>query len=161
MSPQPACKKPFDLMNRSDASPNPAASDANRPGVIAVVDDDPCIADAIQVWLNVLGVSVSVHASAESLTQRLSQADQHPVLLGDNYTSPPKALQGVILDVNLGGMSGFDLAHSLRRQYPALPIALITGRSRSELALLGAMPVNVPCLQKPFDLGVLQAALFH
>lgn len=158
---QPACQKALDLMNRRDASTSPSASGATRPGVVAVVDDDPCVSDAIQVWLNVLGVSASVHASAESLTQLMDDTSPQPLLRSSAGAAHTTALQGVILDINLGGMSGFDLAHRLRRQYPNLPIALITGRSRSELALLGAMPVNVPCLQKPFDLGALQAALFH
>lgn len=148
-------------MNRRDALHNSSENDAFGKGVIAIVDDDPCISDAIKIWLNLSGFTASVHASAESLTQSIDEASQQPLLRNSASALQASALVGVILDINLGGMSGFDLAHRLRHRYPDLPIALITGRSRSELALLGVMPVNVPCLQKPFDLGLLRAALFH
>lgn len=77
----------------------------------------------------------------------------------DNTVSYP--LVGAVLDLSLPGTSGAELALKLRSIDPLLPIVMITAQREGENDLAGQLPPNIPCLQKPFDLDVLECALFN
>jgi two-component system NtrC family sensor kinase len=55
-----------------------------------------------------------------------------------------------------GGMNGLELAHAIRRLYPAMPVLLATGYSDSGR---DAVQQGVVVLPKPFDLAGLEQAL--
>jgi DNA-binding response OmpR family regulator len=129
-------------------------------GVIAIVDDDPHISSALSAWLDMLGVASISEASAEHTLSRLVEA------VGGWVVRPapgaaPRPLLGAIIDINLSGANGVELARRLRRGQANLPIVLISAIAGEELRRHGALPAGVSCLCKPFDLDALELALFQ
>lgn len=129
-------------------------------GAVAVVDDDIHISGALAWWLDLHGFHVTQHYSAESLLKAIHLEDGH--LLTDVTKTNPIAypLVGAVLDLNLPGITGFDLARTLRDMAPRLPLAIITALRDIERARYGTPPKDVRCLEKPFDLDALEYALF-
>ncbi|MDD2742735.1 MAG: response regulator [Rhodocyclaceae bacterium] len=134
---------------------------AARPrGIVAIVDDDPHVSWALGRWLELHGLEAAHHISAESLL--------HGIHLENGVLALPSAdsnllalpLVSAVLDLNLPGATGFELAKSLRRMAPKLPIVIITALHDEEWSLFGCPPPGVCCLKKPFDLDVLEDALF-
>jgi signal transduction histidine kinase/CheY-like chemotaxis protein len=87
----------------------------------------------------------------------------HKVLHAPDARAALEAVEGerridaVLTDVMMpGGMSGLDLARSLRSRRPGLPVVLATGYSEG---LEEVMAAGWPVLRKPFEIGDLQAAL--
>lgn len=129
-------------------------------GIVAIVDDDPHISRALGVWLEQHYLRATHHVSAESLLQAVHQENgQLNVQLGvsNPLTSP---LVGAILDLNLPGATGFDLARVLRQMDAALPIAIITALREEDRLRYGSPPPGICCLKKPFKLNALEDALF-
>ena len=94
------------------------------PQVVALVDDEVQIAQALQALLSFKGIASSVHDRAESLLEALQVQDGQLVLPGPDGV--PAVLQAVVLDMNLPGMSGADLVLALRRLQPQLRMVMIT-----------------------------------
>ena len=129
-------------------------------GTIAIVDDDPDISHALGMWLEMFGLRAAQHSSGESLLHDLSQQDGRlSVHFGANLALP-MALLGVVIDLNLPGISGIELSQVLRRLAPDLPMVIITALCEDDRARFGPAPPGVQCLKKPFDLGALEDALF-
>lgn len=78
--------------------------------VIAIVDDDPSILRALRRLIQSHGYAVQTFASA-------------PEFLGSTDHGRPACL---LLDVHLGGMSGFDLQERLAADGSGVPIIFIT-----------------------------------
>ena len=55
-----------------------------------------------------------------------------------------------------GGMSGLDLARTLRRHRPELPVLLVTGHSQSALQ---AVKEGFTLIRKPYHRNVLAASI--
>jgi DNA-binding response OmpR family regulator len=129
--------------------------------MIAVVDDDPEIADALSTWMGILGFETTVHGSAEKLLAWLQSNGNKTSrrVKGDNVSSCP--LKAAILDINLPGINGIELAHKLRKQYRDLPMVLITALRHDEVQSIGSLPLGVSFIRKPFDLDVLEGILFQ
>jgi signal transduction histidine kinase len=101
------------------------------PSTIMLVDDDPLIAASTVAMLEDLGHSViETHAGREALN--LVQKGLNPDLVITDYAMP--------------GMTGIDLALSLRKQRPELPILLATGYAEVQ----GEAPIELPRLAKPY-----------
>lgn len=110
--------------------------------LIAVIDDDPSVLEAVGNLLEAAGYSVARFDSAESF------------LAG----STANEFACVISDVGLLGMSGMELQSQLASRVPDLPVILITGRDEwSADNLLGFN--NRRFFRKPFDAGVLLSAV--
>ncbi len=102
------------------------------PATILLVDDDLLIAASTQALLEDLGHRVvEAHSGKEAL---------------DLYESGLKP-DLVITDHAMPGMSGTDLAATLRSRDPALPILLATGYQE----LKGDQPLDLPRLSKPYN----------
>jgi FixJ family two-component response regulator len=126
-------------------------------GMVALVDDEVQIVQALKALLSFKGVAASVHESAESLLAALTQRDGQ-LWLADADGEPTR-LGAVVLDLNLPGMNGADLAAELHRLRPQLPIVMITAALDEKLlARVQAMP-DVTLLSKPFTLESLEQAL--
>lgn len=125
---------------------------------VAVVDDDPQIAQALKLLLSFKGVRASVHGSAESLLATLSFKQ------GQYWLEPPEGDAGplfaAILDLNLPGLSGVDLLLKLRSQQSDLTFVMITAARDELLRERGDDLQGVTCLAKPFGLEALEQALF-
>jgi FixJ family two-component response regulator len=113
--------------------------------LVIVVDDDPSTQRTLARVLRAGGFESAVYASAEAFLEE----------------PPPLPPIGMLLDLNLGGMSGLDLLRNLKAAGTAVPTILMTAfdsrRSRDEAERLGC----VAYLRKPCEaetiLGLLHA----
>jgi CheY-like chemotaxis protein len=102
------------------------------PATILLVDDDLLIAASTQALLEDLGHRViEAHSAREALD--LVESGLTPDL--------------VITDHAMPGMTGTELAVTLRSRDPALPILLATGYQE----LKGGQPLDLPRLSKPYN----------
>jgi DNA-binding response OmpR family regulator len=128
---------------------------------VAIVDDDLDISNALGMWLNLHSLHSAPHHSGESLLSSIQQEDGHLITCIDNYPDTGWCkLVGAVLDLNLPGISGIELARILRNLDSNLPITIITALRGDELAHFGSLPKGIRCLEKPFDLNELENALF-
>src|SRR5262245_31846853 len=67
----------------------------------------------------------------------------------------PDAVDAVILDLMLPGMSGYDVCESLRQQGNDVPILMLSARTLTEDRIRGFNAGTDVYLQKPFDLEEL------
>lgn len=125
--------------------------------MIAIVDDDLEIADALKTWLEMLGRATTVHGSGESLLAWLKN--------NENKAGSPvnisRCLDAAIFDINLPGINGIQLATKLRVKFPVLPIILVTALRHDEIQSLGDLPSGVSFMRKPFDLDIIESILFE
>jgi DNA-binding NtrC family response regulator len=64
-----------------------------------------------------------------------------------------------VVDVKMPGMDGLDLLRQMRKQYPALPVILLTGHASVELGVQGMELGAFEYLMKPIDLDELLATV--
>lgn len=114
--------------------------------MIAFVEDDPSILQALKDWAAFIGIAASFHDSAESLLDWMTQQAKSGVLT--------KA----VIDFNLPGLNGLELIAALRSHQCDLPVVLISARDIEYFAK-SIVPDNVIFLQKPFQLRELSEAL--
>jgi CheY-like chemotaxis protein len=110
---------------------------------ILVVDDDSLVAAGTVAMLEDLGHTVLVASSGESALRILSGKD---------------AIDVVITDQSMPGMTGLQLAQHIRERCPSMPVVLATGHAD----LAEARGVDLTVLVKPFRqqrLGEALAAL--
>ena len=106
-----------------------------RQGWIAIVDDDPSIRSSLARLLRVEGFTVDSFANSLEFFAALS--DGVPAC--------------VVLDVQLGSESGFDLQDRLAVTHPGVPVILITGHDRIPSAELARRVGSDGYARKPFD----------
>jgi FixJ family two-component response regulator len=115
----------------------------SKNGVVGIVDDDPATCRSIERLLQASGYATATFASAEAFL--------------DNGVSA--VFTGLVVDVQLEGMSGIDLLRHLESLPSTLPVIVITARdraaTRAEAEALGC----IDFLQKPFDAGALLRAI--
>ncbi|MDO4692902.1 MAG: response regulator transcription factor [Porphyromonadaceae bacterium] len=109
--------------------------------LILVVDDDASIVEIIEFNLKHEGYEVLTAASAELA---LPLVEQHPIRL-------------ILLDVMMGGMSGYKLAETLRQRGYEVPIIFLTARSSENDMLTGFSVGADDYISKPFSLKELLA----
>lgn len=137
------------------------ASESENPGVFAIVEDDLELGLALVSWFDMRGSKASHHGSAESLLQMIDAGGMVPLPGSQAEPAAGQApLLGAVLDLNLPGQSGVQLAFRLRQMYPHIPLVMITALRPAERARFGTLPEGVRCLTKPFDLDGLEEALF-
>jgi len=115
------------------------------PWRILLVDDDPIVAASTSAMLEDLGHSI---VEADSARRALE------VLRSDG------AIDAVITDHAMPGTSGTELAAQVRREWPHLPVGLISGYTE----LSGELRTDLPRLAKPYrqeQLADLLATLVH
>lgn len=122
------------------SAPMSAGTDPKFSGRdVLVIEDEEMIASVIEEMLLDLGCrQVWIAGSAKDARTVLAQHRPH----------------AVILDVNLGGDSGFELAQSLTDA--KIPFVFATGYGRHGLPEQWAA---CPIIQKPFKFEMLQALL--
>jgi FixJ family two-component response regulator len=82
----------------------------------AIVDDDASLCKALSRLLTAAGIASTIYSSAEAF-------------LTDGVIREPDCL---ILDIQLGGMSGVELQRSLRATHRDIPIIFITAHDQPE-----------------------------
>lgn len=85
----------------------------NRPIRVAIVEDDAILREELAWFLNMHGCEVLEANSGRGLDDLL----------------PLSSVDTVVLDLNLPGENGFDIAERLKRHRPSLGIIMLTARS--------------------------------
>jgi len=108
------------------------------PRTVDIIDDDADLRRALRRLLLANGFSVRVHESAEA------------------YLASGNETDCLVLDVQLGGISGVQLYSRLRERASVPPVVFITAHQdiANDLARSGHA-----CLQKPFDELALVSAI--
>ena len=91
---------------------------SNGQPSVAIVDDDPSLCRALGRLFSAAGINSIAYSSAEAF-------------LEDQNSPEPGCL---ILDIQLGGMSGLDLQKSLSAQAREIPVIFITAHDEPEYA---------------------------
>ena len=111
--------------------------------LIAVVDDDQSIREALENLISSVGFEVKLFASAEDFLD----------------SDTPLQTDCAILDVRLPGISGLELHQRLAADGQSIPVIIITAqgddKTQDEAVAAGA----IAFLNKPFKEEVLLAAL--
>jgi FixJ family two-component response regulator len=116
---------------------------ALRQDVIAVVDDDPDMREALADLLSAYGYLTEEFASAEQF-------------LGAVKTSKATCL---VVDLQLGGISGVDLVRQLFATGCKLPVIFVTGCQDDTLCKQARDLGCVAFLKKPFQADQLISAV--
>lgn len=109
---------------------------------VLIVEDEKHIADGLKFNLEAEGFEV---ATAETGEDGLELAELHH--------------EAIILDVMLPGISGFEVARTLRERADYTPILMLTALGRPEDVILGFEAGADDYLAKPFELNVFLARL--
>jgi FixJ family two-component response regulator len=114
-------------------------SSVKRANLVAVVDDDDLLRDALRRLLKACGLGAISFESAEDLLNsgRLSE------------------IACLIADVRMPGISGLDLQARLKAERCAIPIIFITAHGDAKMRIQAMRDGAVEFLTKPFDNAVL------
>jgi CheY-like chemotaxis protein len=116
-----------------------APEEPTRTARILVVDDEPMVRS---ILVRLLALKGHVVRQAASGREALDLVDEEPFDL-------------VFTDHGMPEMNGRQLAHALRRRFPALPIVLLTGDTD-----IGDTGEDIDVvLSKPFKLETLEATI--
>ena len=110
---------------------------------IGVVDDDASILRAVQRLLRAAGFTVQTFGSGEEL-------------LASNLLD---RIQCLVLDVHLGGLSGFDVQERLTDARRIIPTVFITAHDDASTRERARRTASSQYLRKPFDEQSLIAAI--
>ncbi|MBV8430900.1 MAG: sigma-54-dependent Fis family transcriptional regulator [Solirubrobacterales bacterium] len=110
---------------------------------IVIIDDEPSIRRTLRVALEAMGHSV---VEAASGSEALRQVEQQPCDVA-------------LLDLRLGGESGFDLMEPLQAQQPRLALVVITAHASLDTAVEAMRRGAFDYLPKPFTPTQVRAVL--
>lgn len=107
--------------------------------MVAIVDDDELIRDALHGLMKAAGLHALSFASAEEFLN--SGKQQHTACL--------------IADIRMPGMSGLELQSRLNKERHRIPIIFITAQGDEKMRMQALRAGAVEFLSKPFDDEVL------
>ena len=111
---------------------------------VLVVDDHATTRQTIARMLEAGGFTVEQASSGSEALERLAVN--------------PDAIDMVLSDVTMPGMSGIDLSYQIRERYPTIPVAIVSGDvSELERSIIGR--ADVPFIKKPFHAESLFSAV--
>lgn len=105
-----------------------------------IIDDEKLLADSTAEYFNLLGVKTAVAYSASECRSFFRE----------------NAARLLLLDINLGDGSGFELCRSLRESTD-IPILFISARTSDDDQIIALSIGGDDCIQKPYSLSVLLA----
>ena len=110
---------------------------------VCVVDDDDSIRESVEGYLRVRGFPTETYGTAREFLER-------------SHGQPPCCL---VLDVNLPGLTGFDLQRELTRSDMNIPTIFLTGHGDIPMCVRAIKAGAVAFLTKPFNLSDLFGAI--
>ena len=115
------------------------------PMTVLLVDDEPAIRRALERALRLWGHAVYVATNGEDAIEVLGQ----------------EAVDLVLMDLRMPGMSGQTLFHSIAARWPQLVerVVVMTGDLEAEDHYDWLKQHDLPLLMKPFELKQLKALL--
>ena len=114
-----------------------------EPGRVLVVDDEPVVSSMVCDVLATVGYVV---ASAASGAKALNLVP----------TFNPSV---VLLDLAMPEMSGMEVLQHLRREYPHIPVVILSGNQDAEVKRRALEAGAFDYLTKPFSLALMRAAV--
>ena len=114
-----------------------------RQNIIAIVDDDPSMLRATKDLLEAQGFSTREFSSAEEFLIRGVAAQ----------------VDCLLLDIHLGGMSGFELRNQLKISGSTLPVIFITALDDQDTRAQAQKAGCVAFLRKPYSKRQLMDAI--
>lgn len=112
---------------------------------VAVIDDDAGIRHSLERLLNLVGYQVRTFASAEGFLEGLSTGPVHCA----------------VVDINLGGMTGFELADHPVVSGAKIPLIFISGAVEDRMRVRATGLGCIAMLRKPFQPIELLDAIFR
>jgi two-component system response regulator PilR (NtrC family) len=109
-------------------------------GHALIVDDEADIRELLTLTLTRLGLEVETAACLGEARQRLAERDYDLCFT----------------DMRLPDGSGHELIEQMGRQYPDIPVAMITAYGNAEAAVQALRAGAFDCVSKPVDLSVLR-----
>ena len=107
---------------------------------VLMIDDDELIARSTSEYFNIVGVKTAFVTSYDEAIEFL---EEHEVSL-------------LLLDINLGERSGFDLCKKVRENYD-MPIFFISARTDDDAVLIALNIGGDDYIKKPYTLNILLA----
>ena len=107
--------------------------------LVAIVDDDEAVRNAIEGLMKAVGLPTRAFASAEEF---LNSGQQHHTAC-------------LIADIRMPGMSGLDLQARLNSEHRGIPIIFITAHGDTNMRMQALRAGAVEFLAKPFSDDVL------
>jgi FixJ family two-component response regulator len=107
----------------------------NQPSKIAVIDDDASMREALSALMRSMGWTVQCHASADDFVAEQAY----------------EAMDCIVTDVQMPGMSGVELLEWLRGRQLAMPVVVITSYPTAAVAARVVAAGRSAFLGKPFD----------
>jgi FixJ family two-component response regulator len=107
--------------------------------VVAIVDDDEVIRDALHGLMRAAGFPALAFASGEEFLNS-GELDRVACL---------------IADIRMPGMSGLELQSELKKDHHTIPIIFITAQGDEKMRMQALRAGAVKFLTKPLDRGVL------
>ena len=117
--------------------------EAVEPGRILVVDDESVVSSMLCDVLATVGYVVASAASGEKALNLVP-------------TFKPSV---VLLDLAMPGMSGMEVLQHLRREYPRIPVVILSGNQDAEAKRRTLEAGAFDYLTKPFSLTLMRAAV--
>jgi FixJ family two-component response regulator len=108
---------------------------------VAIIDDHQSMRSSLARVMRLEGIRATTFASAEAYLDH----------------SAPTASCCLVLDMQLPGMSGYDLAHFLDRERPPLPPTIFISGHEDLLASIEGSRLAHARLRKPFEIDALLA----
>jgi putative two-component system response regulator len=115
------------------------------PVTLLVVDDEEAICNALRKFLTQQGYEVAIAATGEEALAILQR----------------QKITGMLLDVNLPGMSGVELVPQIMELEPTIALLMLTAVNDATSAALCMQRGAFDYLIKPIDLGHLGRAIHH
>lgn len=122
-----------------------AAGPGAELGAVLIIDDEPAVRGVTVRFLERLGYRVVAAASGKEGIARVEQG-----IAG---------LRGALIDLNMPGESGHDVAAAIRRLDRSVSLVLMSGYLEDSQAGRPTGPEAIHFLQKPFTLSELSTAL--
>ncbi len=116
---------------------------AREKGRILVVDDERSMREMLEIFLGREGYVVVSCASGSEALRHLAQ----------------DAFDLLITDINMPGLSGFDLLREAREKDPALPVLMITAYGSPDSAVQAMKKGATDYLTKPFRIEEVKARI--
>jgi FixJ family two-component response regulator len=116
---------------------------AQKKNVIAIIDDEPSVLRGLKRLLDASNFNTEVFNSGEAFLERGSSSD----------------IACIVLDINLGGMSGIDMRRQMKAQGSTIPVIFITALDSPQVRNQAADAGCAAYLPKPFSGVVLIDAI--
>jgi FixJ family two-component response regulator len=110
-----------------------------KTNLVAIVDDDDLMRNALQGLLKAVGLSARAFASAEEF---LKSGQQHETAC-------------LIADIRMPGISGLELQAKLNAEHCRIPTIFITAHGDEKMRMQALRAGAVEFMAKPFDDEVL------